>query len=76
MVNTELGLFHKFEVKRTDGRQNREGARFFVLNYAHDLYARDALQAYADACRTTHPKLATDLDHELFEVRDIEASHG
>ncbi len=36
-------------------------ARYFVLNYATDPYARTALLAYADACETTHPVLAREL---------------
>ena len=58
-------LYPKFQVKRTDGRDepggDKEGARYFVLDYANDPKARIALAAYADAVADTEPGLAADL---------------
>lgn len=55
------GLTGKYVVERADGRPSPSTARFFVLNYASDPYARTALRAYAEACAETHPTLAADL---------------
>lgn len=58
-------LYPKFEVRRTDGRDeaggDKEGARYFVLDYVNDPKARVALAAYADAVADTEPGLAADL---------------
>lgn len=53
-------LTGKFIVAREDGAFHPD-ARYFVLNYATDPYARTALVAYADACENTHPVLAREL---------------
>lgn len=53
-------LHGKFFVDRVDG-QDRPDARYFVLNYATDPYARRAMREYATACEETHPALAADL---------------
>lgn len=62
----EKGLYGKFHVCRTDGRDQPFGdkskAAYFVLDYVYDPYAVPALQAYADAVRAAHPALAADLD--------------
>lgn len=63
------GLYGKFEVRRRDGRDQPGGdkaiARYFVLDYVHDPFARTALAAYADACEGELPQLAVDLRREL-----------
>ncbi len=60
------GLYGKFNVQRTDGRdapgQKHHGCRYFVMDLDHDPYAIAAIRAYAVACRPTHPQLAADLD--------------
>lgn len=53
-------LNNKYLVERSDGQQRSE-ARYFVLNYAKDPYARAALLTYANECAQTHPTLASDL---------------
>lgn len=61
----QQGLFRKFDVRRTDGSSEpggkHEGCEYFVLDLDHDPLARVALQAYADACDSTHPQLSQDL---------------
>jgi hypothetical protein len=69
-VPNEDGLQrNKFEVRRTDGKDQpggpKEGARYFVLDYANDSYARDALMEYIGACNLEFPQLANDLINEL-----------
>lgn len=62
-------LHSKFHVQRVDGRDRPGGdkadAAYFVLDYAHDPYARPALAAYADACESDLPGLAADLRARL-----------
>lgn len=58
------GLFGKYRVQRVDGRAE-PGARYFVLDYAHDWHARVALAAYIEVCRESKPDLARDLAAEL-----------
>lgn len=59
------GLYGKFRVERVDGRDkpggDRDQARYFVLDYAHDPFAVAALEAYAKACEAAEPGLARDL---------------
>jgi hypothetical protein len=57
----------KYLVERSDG-QHRPDARYFVLDYASDPYARAAMLAYADACGDTRPRLAE-------KVRAVVAYH-
>ena len=63
--DTEQGLFQKFIVTRTDGSSGpggkHEGCEYFVLDIDHDPLHKPALQAYADACESTHPQLAADM---------------
>lgn len=65
------GLYDKFEVKRTDGRDGpgdkHDGCRYFVLDLDHDHYAVPALLAYADSCKDEFPELARDL-YDLVEA--------
>lgn len=59
------GVYHKFNVSRTDGRDlpsgDRHGAEYFVLDVTHDEFAMPALAAYAAACRSDYPALADDM---------------
>jgi len=59
------GVYHKFNVSRTDGRDlpsgDRHGAEYFVLDVTHDEFAMPALAAYAAACRNDYPALADDM---------------
>lgn len=66
MSDHEKGLYRKYDIRRTDGSsapgRKHDGCPYFVLDITHDEFAIPALRAYADACRTTHPDLAADLD--------------
>lgn len=59
------GLYDKFEVLRTDGRDNEGekhfGCRYFILDLNHDPHARVAILAYANSCEADYPRLARDL---------------
>jgi hypothetical protein len=59
------GLYHKYEVRRTDGTDQpggrHDGCEYFVLDLTHDPAARDAALAYAARVRPTRPQLAADL---------------
>ena len=61
----EPGLYRKFEVRRVDGRdlagRDKSNAKYFVLDYVNDPYAKVALEAYATACTHALPELARDL---------------
>jgi hypothetical protein len=61
----QAGVYHKFNVSRTDGRDqlggDRHGAEYFVLDVTHDKFAKPALAAYAAACRNDYPALADDM---------------
>lgn len=61
----EQGLFNKFDVRRTDGSDapggKHHGCEYFVLDTTHDAFAKAALTAYAEACRTAYPALFADL---------------
>jgi hypothetical protein len=59
------GLFHKFNIERTDGKsapgQKHDGCDYFVLDLTHDPFAIPALTAYAGACEAKYPRLFYDL---------------
>ena len=61
----QQGVFRKFDVRRVDGSDQPGGKHFgceyFVLDMAHDQYAKDAIRAYAEACKATYPTLSSDL---------------
>lgn len=61
----QAGVYRKFNVSRTDGRDqpggDRHGAEYFVLDVTHDRFAKPALAAYAAACRDAYPALADDM---------------
>lgn len=65
----QQGIFHKFDVRRTDGSDQpggkHYGCNYFVLDMAHDAHAATAMRAYADSCRATHPQLAADIDADF-----------
>jgi len=58
MSNNPKGMYRKYNVERTDGR---EVGPCFILEYARDAHARRALAAYADSCQDENPLLAADL---------------
>ena len=63
MVNE--GLYHKYNIERTDGSSAMGGKHYacgyFVLDISHDRHAQPALVAYAKACREENPQLADDI---------------
>lgn len=60
-------LYGKFDVKRVDNAEEDPdskhylGCAYFVLDLDHDLYAAEAIRAYAIACAETHPILSDEL---------------
>lgn len=65
------GLYRKYDVRRTDGRdapgEKHHGCRYFVLDLDHDPHARTAIRAYADSCEVDgFGALATDLRSEAW----------
>lgn len=65
MGQRERGLYGKFLVARTDGRdgagEKHYGCDYFVLDLVHDRHAAPALLAYAASCESDYPLLAADL---------------
>ena len=61
------GIYRKYNVTRTDGRdasgEKHHGCAYFVIDLDHDENAKVALKAYADSCRETRPLLAKHLDY-------------
>ena len=68
------GLYRKFDVRRTDGRdvkgQKHYSCRYFVLDLDHDPFAIPALDAYQDACKDEYPALACNLLSLVSGLRD------
>ena len=63
------GLYRKYQVRRTDGRQDA-GAEYFVLRLDKGAApSMAALLAYAAEAELTHPKLAADLRALVGEKR-------
>lgn len=64
-ADEERGVYRKYKIERTDGSSAPGGKHaecaYFVLDLAHDDFALPALEAYAKACRKTHPALADDI---------------
>ena len=69
MGDKTRGLYGKFEIYRTDGKdevgEKHASCDYFVLDLTHDPFAIPALQAYVDACRDEYPLLAADLEAKL-----------
>jgi hypothetical protein len=69
-VNDRIrGIYHKFNVERTDGSSRKgakhDGCTYFVLDCDHAPHAKTALASYAESCRAEYPSLAADLDDWL-----------
>lgn len=64
------GRYHKFDIRRTDGKseagQKHFACDYFVLDLTHDKFAKAALNAYADACEAEFPVLADDLRGQTY----------
>ncbi|MFZ2586686.1 MAG: SUMF1/EgtB/PvdO family nonheme iron enzyme [Alphaproteobacteria bacterium] len=65
MNQQEQGLYHKFNISRTDGTDAPGGKHFgdeyFVLNLTTDKHTIPAIAAYAESCAAEYPLLASDL---------------
>jgi hypothetical protein len=65
MSDKTRGVYHKFNVTRTDGKsepgQKHDGCQNFVLDLDHDPHARAALAAYKKSCENEYPALAADI---------------
>lgn len=59
------GIYRKFEVRRTDGKdapgEKHHDCAYFIIDLLHDENAKAALRAYAKSCRKKRPQLAKDL---------------
>lgn len=67
------GLYGKFRVQRTDGRdapgEKHDGCSYFVLDLTHDEHARAAALAYAESCECDGwGRLARDLRQRVAEI--------
>lgn len=75
----QIGSYRKFEVCRTDGRDqpggDRAGAKYFVLDATYDKYAKAALAAYVASCRADYPMLADDMEKQ-FELSSALAARS
>lgn len=81
MGDKTRGLYHKFNVERTDGSsepgRKHDGCEYFVLDLMHDKHAIPALQAYARSILREYPLLADDLLKRLERMRGgKEGSNG
>jgi hypothetical protein len=65
MGDRNRGVYHKFNVIRTDGKsapgQKHHNCFYFVLDCDHDPHAKAALDAYARSCKHEYPTLASDV---------------
>jgi hypothetical protein len=65
----ELGIYQKFNVTRTDGKDapggKHEGDEYFVLNLTTDKHAIPAIATYAESCAADYPALAADLREKI-----------
>ncbi len=69
-----IGLYNKFQVIRTDGKdapgQKHEHDEYFVLNLTTDKHALPAISAYANSCSADYPALAIDLRAVIRRYQD------
>lgn len=79
MGDTTKGLYGKFIVRRTDGRdqpgEKHDGCEYFVLDLTHDKHAYLALLAYATSSSEEYPLLAEDLRTKATEMRAVGTFH-
>ena len=72
MTDKPAGIYRKYKVERTDGKsapgEKHHECSYFVIDLAHDEYAKPALRAYATACQWDLPALAQDLE-TILETR-------
>lgn len=70
----EIGLYNKFKVTRTDGKdaagEKHEHDEYFVLSLSTDKNSIPAICAYIEACKSEYPALAADLHAKIAEIND------
>ena len=63
--DTNCGIYKKFSVRRTDGSSDKYRkhavCEYFVLDWKHDPFTIPAMKAYAAACKSKYPELASDI---------------
>jgi len=65
-----IGLIHKYNVTRVDGRQDSPDADYFILKLGKgNKYELAAIKAYAESCKHDYPELAKDLMEKYFHYR-------
>jgi hypothetical protein len=71
MNDRELGLYDKYLVtpRKVDVSGKHSECFYFVLDTVHDPFAKQALMAYAMACRDDYPQLSDDLIELVLEGR-------
>ena len=66
------GMYPKYYVSRIDGSDQpggiHHGSDYYVLDLTNDKFAKPAIVAYVDACKTELPALAIDL---MSKVNDV-----
>lgn len=76
MGDSERGLYRKFTVLRTDGKdfpgKKHCGCEYFVLDLTHDSHAIAAIRAYAESCKFTYPQLSRELRSKLDVMEERE----
>ncbi|QOD84150.1 hypothetical protein [Chromobacterium haemolyticum] len=76
MSQQETGLYHKFNVTRTDGRDqpggDRHGAEYLALDLTYDPFAVPAALAYAAAAQAEFPHLAKDIEEKVFAPVEVQ----
>lgn len=70
MGDKNKGLYRKYSVERTDGKDDKPGDKhfsccLFVLDLTHDEHAIPAIQAYIESCKSEYPQLAADLRDKI-----------
>ena len=73
MDDKTVGIYRKFDVRRTDGRsapgEKHENCEYFVLDLTHDPHALPALKAYRESCQAEFPNLARDLGEKIRAIQ-------
>jgi hypothetical protein len=77
MENNNQGLFHKYDIKRTDGKdlpgEKHQDCEYFVLDLTHDKHAAYALMIYALSCKRENPVLSRELLKKANAMTDNES---
>lgn len=60
--------YEKYHIEKADGSPCDPNAKYFVLRFDKDPYARIALSAYAKAIQVVDPEFAEDIGRILKET--------